>query len=330
MMTWTSNEHNIHKLIYSVSLVVINLLATILNGTFIILFIRFRQKLLTTNNTKLLLSMAVADFFVGATGLTTGVLFLTKQPMNIYKLLGTLPLFSCMYTSIISLGVMTLDRLISIKCALRYHSLMSSRLIHRVIALSWIVPLTLTLSCIIMYEYTNHLLELKFRNILLAICFTFGLTILLISSRILYSCIREQHQKLRSLLVSYKRVSTDVTVIPDMQGNSQRRKETSNDICLSSMCFWVVNAFIICWLPLTVYRLTYLFGRRPVLYLGRLSMCLATFNSVLNPCIYIIKRSAFRKCIKHLFELAGRTKDKVILKEKTSPREEFHLDNISS
>ena len=304
-MAWNSKEMYTHKLIYNFSLIVINSLAVIMNGLFVILFVRFHRKLLTKNNTKLLLSMAIADLLVGTTGVTTGVLFVTNQSRTVYKLLGTLPLFSCMYTSLISLSVMNFDRLISMKCALRYNSLMSQWRICKLIAFSWIGPIILTSISSIIYLVTNtYVIELKFRNILLTICFIFGFTVLLVSNRILYYSICQQRRKLHSLSVNYDRFTANLIIRSnvDTQANAKSRRSLNHDICLNAMVFWIVNIFIICWLPLTLYRFTYLFGRKPILWLGRLSMCLATSNSVLNPCIYIIKRRDFRKYIKQLFK----------------------------
>ena len=299
-MEWDPDEYELHTKLYHISLMTTNLMAIILNGMFVVLFIRFRRRLLRRNNNKLLLSMAVADVCVGITGTVTGSLFHTKQRKVIYKLCGILPLFCSMYTSIISLGIMSLDRLIAIKFSLRYHLLVFPTRIRKVIMWSWMVPITLTMINVLLIAMADFHIELKFRNVLLTIIVTTSFTVLFVTNRILYSSICEQQRRMaRVHVVHYNRNSE--MFAPAEQW--KQRKALTYEVGLNSMCIWVVNVFIICCFPLAVYRISYLLGRPPVLWLGRLSMCLATCNSVLNPCVYLIKRKEFRRNVKCLCNL---------------------------
>ena len=295
------------KIIYSVSLMILGALAALPNGMFVVLFIRFRKRLLKKSNNKLMLSLVTADLFVGAMGMLTGIAFVTNQPKAIYKLLGTLPLFCFMYASILSLGAMTLDRLVAIKFPLRYKSLITSKRVYKLIAFSWTLPIMLIPVDTIISFMIGWAFELKFRNVLLTVFVVFGFLILLVCNKSLYSSIGKQRRRLRSLSVRYERsrAETNVSILSDVQlvqVNAKKVRKASTDLCLCSMCVWVVNVFIICWLPLTVYRLSYFTGRPGIPWLRRLSTCLAICNSILNPCIYIIKRSDFRQHIKDLFE----------------------------
>eukprot|EP00112_Aurelia_sp_Birch-Aquarium-sp1_P008264 Seg1905.6 transcript_id=Seg1905.6/GoldUCD/mRNA.D3Y31 product="Dopamine D2-like receptor" protein_id=Seg1905.6/GoldUCD/D3Y31 len=76
---------------------------------------------------------------------------------------------------------------------------------------------------------------------------------------------------------------------------------TKRNIDMAHMCIFVVIAFILCWLPLVTYRLRYLLGMEAITWFRRLALFLATGNSMVNPCIYLLKQKSLRKYIKRIW-----------------------------
>ncbi len=76
-----------------------------------------------------------------------------------------------------------------------------------------------------------------------------------------------------------------------------------NEARVTFMCVCVVFVFIICWAPLTVYRLFFFMNKSLNLpWYRRFALCLASCNSLLNPCTYLIIRKDFRH---YLFKLCN-------------------------
>ena len=76
---------------------------------------------------------------------------------------------------------------------------------------------------------------------------------------------------------------------------------TKRNLDMAHMCIFVVIAFILCWLPLATYRLRYLLGMKAIAWFRRLALFLATGNSMVNPCIYLLKQKSLRKYIKRIW-----------------------------
>ena len=118
--------------------------AFILNLSVIILFFHYREKLLESNNSIFLFSMALADFLVGAFGILNQIQrykFLVsehEESIDIWKLFGVLPFFCSAFMSIFSIGVMTADRLISVQNTLHYNTVMTYLREKVLIVLIWV------------------------------------------------------------------------------------------------------------------------------------------------------------------------------------------------
>eukprot|EP00795_Rhopilema_esculentum_P004223 gene4223-20412_t len=105
---------------------------------------------------------------------------------------------------------------------------------------------------------------------------------------------RRRHNKIgmaRNLAMAFNRVRIR------RRNNPQTGRQTLD---MTHMCILVVLAFIFCWLPLTVYRCRYLLGMEPIVWLRRFALFLATGNSIVNPCIYLLKQKHLRKYVKRL------------------------------
>ena len=70
---------------------------------------------------------------------------------------------------------------------------------------------------------------------------------------------------------------------------------------MTVVCICIITVFLIAWLPLIGYRLSYVIGRdKAVVWLRRLSLCVAMANSILNPCFYFLLRQDFRSLLWNL------------------------------
>ena len=278
---------------YYLTFTLINTTAAIINFIVLVIFYHFRDGLLNTNSNRLLLSMTVADFLVGVLGAITGILLLTKQPDIIWRLSGMIPLYGGMFTSIIMLGLLTADRFIACKWPLRYHELMTTKRTLVLIRLAWVIPILITTIQAVILICTTDKIELQVRSIFLTVVFTAGVISLTTSNWILYRIVKLQRLKLRPTIH-----------VPS--GNDGKRPTTimKSEHKSSRMCLWIVILFIICWTPLTSYRFSALVGRKEAVpWLRRLSMCLAAGNSLLNPCVYFLKREDFREMFKRLLKI---------------------------
>ena len=166
------------------------------------IFIRFRKKLLyksgcstryglfSTHHNRLLFSMALGDLLVGVLTILYGCLLNSGQSRIIYKLCSVIPLFGTMFVSILSVVFITVDRAIALTCPLRYCKWITSTRVKQMIAMSWILPLFITIIETIIYLTKEAGTELKVRNCILISFFLLGFTILIVSNTVLISKVK--------------------------------------------------------------------------------------------------------------------------------------------
>ena len=143
--------------IYLPRLLGINGFGMVINFFVIMMFLRFHNKLLSTNNNKFLFSLAISDCLVGLFGIIGNILhYLFHKGLvnkDIMQLCGTLPIFGSFFMSILSLSLMTADRFIDVVYALRYHSIMTEfRANLLVVCFTW-----LTVAMILITQSAIHL-----------------------------------------------------------------------------------------------------------------------------------------------------------------------------
>ena len=139
--------------IYISCIIVLSIFIIIMNSLVIITFVRF-EGLRQNNNNLLVLSLSVADFYVGLAGNCLSIFFLSTKKKSISVLQDTgyifIPLSTGTFISCLTLILMTLDRLLAVTKPLHYHRIMPKNLFLSLLSLTWFVPCLLAIINIIL------------------------------------------------------------------------------------------------------------------------------------------------------------------------------------
>ena len=279
------------------SLTVVSLGALTINFLVIIMFVRFRHCLLSKNHNLILFSLAIADFAVGIGGILGGQLcyFLSegKIKLVVYKLGSSIPYFGSFFISILSLAIMTGDRLISVKFPLRHLVIVTREKVIGLIAGAWLLVVLLIVNQgVIFFVFGDKgWTEIRSRALLLCIFFSIALVILSISNAYLFIKVRGMRSN---------------RVVPSVHEGDQPLARNTRKAHAKSckVCIWLTILFIFCWFPVAIYYLIWLLtGKAPI---GRslLTFCLslASANSLFNPVVYLLQKKCFRDCFRNIFK----------------------------
>ena len=183
-------------------IIVLSVIAILSNVLVGCMFICYRHKLLGNVNNMFLLSMTSADLCVGITGLIQWILYLTLAKLTmVWKLCGVLPTFGSFFISIFSLAMMTCDRLISVKYALRYPAIMTERRAKLCITATWLIVFAYLVVQSVVFAYVSPWVELKARSFAVGALFSISSLVLSVSNTILYQLVRKKFS-VRKLLSS--------------------------------------------------------------------------------------------------------------------------------
>ena len=291
---------SVEDIAFAVSLITVGSLVLVANVIVVAMFIRFRRRLLGKIKNILLFSMSVADLCVGCAGILGGIIFYFQSTgqasVTAYKIGGLLPLFGSFFMSMLSLGILTTDRLVSIKYAVRYTVVITKTRIIRLIIASWLTVSGIIAILGILFFTVSAWIELRVRALLLGILFIIGSIILSISNSYLYLAIRSRNKQRATKAVS---TPVDKSAVDKKSQTSKNGTSSRNN---SRVCIWMTTCFISCWFPVSIYYLIWInIGHAP---LGRwmLAVCLsvASSNSLLNPIIYFLLRRDFRVYLRRL------------------------------
>ena len=317
---------------YSISLITVNALGMIVNFVVVVMFIRFRHHFFRKPKNFLLFFMSIADFLVGVAGILGGTLFhlyaIGVSNLTIYKICGLLPLFGSFFISILSLGIMTADRLISIMFPVKYSLVMNKGKVTILIYASWAAVILIIVTLGILFFTTSPKTELATRGYLLGIFFVISSIVLSISNAYLFRKLRELNAKrnekqnmplseMTKLKKDYKTMESlqekgvdsnhttrsGSTTSYDTDADEKDAKGKPSDKGNSMICIWMTLTFIICWLPASVYYgIWATTGHAPVnRILLAFCLCLASSNSLINPLIYFALRKDFRAYLLRIF-----------------------------
>ena len=182
-------------------LIILSTCTAIINILTFAMFIKFRKKLLRLNtHNRILCSMSLADALVGCFGTALGILLSVDSPKIYYKLAGNIPLFSCMFTSVSSLAILTADRLVALKRPHAYGTSEYTRLNIKMIIATWVVPLLVNIQQTIIYIETSADKELMVRGIVFSVFFSVGVVTLIVSNLVLYSGVRKYLKEKEAML----------------------------------------------------------------------------------------------------------------------------------
>eukprot|EP00795_Rhopilema_esculentum_P013473 gene13473-4352_t len=299
------------------------------------MFVRFRRRLLASTHNRILFSMALADTLVGIFGTSLGALLLLKQNSLYYKIFGNIPMFSSLFISVLSLALLTLDRLIALKRPFQYSSPKYRRLITRLLIFFWVVPIIISVQQIIVFIYLSSKYELTVRSILFSGFFLLAALVLICSNGFLISSIKKHFSVVRSRFSKQSGATTVVdeesptdyapkgvrkSVVLELQESQQKCKRTAAsgsdgqigssirgirrlELKQTSMfCIAIVTLFLLFWLPLAAYRTCYAAGiTLNISWLRRFALCLTVLNSLLNPVLYFLVKRDLRKYLKRTF-----------------------------
>ena len=329
------------SLLFYWSLIILDILTFLLNGVTCIMFVRFRRRLLASTHNMILFSMALADTLVGIFGTSLGALLLLKQSSLYYKIFGNIPMFSSLFISVLSLALLTLDRLIALKRPFQYSSPKYRRLITRLLIFFWVVPIIISVQQVLVFVYLSSKNELIVRSILFSGFFLLAALVLVCSNGFLIISINKHFSIVHSRLSKHsgamsvvdeesptdyalKVVKKSVVLEQHLQQSQQRCKRTAlsgSDGQIGSsfkgvrrlelkqtsiFCIAIVTLFLLFWLPLAAYRTCYAAGiSLKISWLRRFALCLTVLNSLLNPVLYFLVKRDLRKYLKRTF-ICGR------------------------
>ena len=294
------------SLAYYIVMAAINFLSILLNLLLLIMFLVYRRELLISPHNSILMAMLLACLLIGITGTVNWVLVALEVDKDVYKIIGMIPMFSCFLASIATLCILTLDQLIAVKHPLRYAAIVTSRRTNIAIATAFALALIFASIQIAILKIKGSNVELEVRGVVMTVIFLAGMLLLIIANYRLYQAIQYQRKRLLPLSCSNARASQEVTVgeaytIQSRQSSMQDSPKRVRKFKSGRMCIWLVVIYILHWLPLVVYRVTWTAGRETAIPLFlRISMILATCYQIIMPCIYLLKRGDFRQKLNQL------------------------------
>ena len=306
-MKWFLDHHNelqryhIHNQLemetrdlYWIAALIIGSSAIAANLTVIVTFCRFKRRILRRKVNRFLLSLAFADLLVGVFSVSLASCLLSNQRKMVYKVAGNIPLFGSLFASILSLSLLSFDRLIAVEMPLRYCSIVTCKRIAVSLASSWGFTF---LMCVQQYSFMfgfSYRVELRARGTILIICFFVGATVLTVTNALLYKATKEQYLKATES-ESFFHIDKGCGENTGTGDMAKRRRPKLSDLAASRECLCIVIVFICCYLPLSFYRLIYTYGfSLNDMHGRRICLLFALLSSVINPWIYFFKRRQFR------------------------------------
>ncbi|PWA19417.1 hypothetical protein CCH79_00017161, partial [Gambusia affinis] len=289
--------HSVNTLIYF-GLSLMSLVTTALNLLVIVSISYFRKLHSSTNF--LLLSLAVSDFFVGLfmffqITVINGCWFLGDLLCVLYYVLSGVLTSASVGTMVL----ISLDRYLAICDPLRYSTKVTTKRVQICVSLCWICSVVYNLvllrdnfhqpgkfnscsgECVVEIGFIENVADL-------ILTFILSITVIMLLYVRVFVVALSQVQAMRS------------NIIPIKQKHSKKTNVKKSELKAACILGVVVVSFIFCICP---YFCVTLLGKSSLLNTSTMTflLCLLSFNSCLNPLIYIFFYSWLRKAMKIIF-----------------------------
>ena len=296
-------ENHVDRLAPYISIIVLSVL-TILFNSAIVLVIPFYPNLRSRNSNKFLLNLMISNLCVGLVMLCYGAVVLSfnaaehtdqnhsKPPASISLMFGVLILLSVM-----NMIILTGDRLYAVKWTFRYFDSITSRRIHTVIVLPWVISFVYFIVLVTLINIGNdhtkdivqHIIYISFDFIAIV-----GFLTLTVSSSVIY-------REARIQLLRIARTSVTSSIIK--AGIKQDKDKTLKvrELRLAVINVGLVIKFVVFWLP-TLATMTYhlIYEAATSEFVEYLSLHLVLVNCVCDPTVYVLLSRDIHRAILHL------------------------------
>uniref|UniRef100_UPI00358F00D0 adenosine receptor A2a-like n=1 Tax=Myxine glutinosa TaxID=7769 RepID=UPI00358F00D0 len=296
------------NLLYIISELAIAVLAAGGNGLVCVAVLRTRQLRTVTNF--FLVSLAVADVFVGLVAIPCAILTDQGLPRNQFLLclfmLSSIITFT--QSSIFSLLAVAIERYVAIFNPLRYQAIMTPHNAIIIIVITWVISLVIGLvpalgwnkgppqSGLCLFVPIIDMSYMVYFNFFG--CVLFPLLIMFAIYARIFAQVRWQ----------LRRIATE------RHGNAENRegnKAMSKDVKTAISLFLVLFLFTVCWVPLHIINCLILLCPICQIPLPILStaIILSHANSAVNPIFYALRMRSFRQAFVNIL-LGGRRSKK--------------------
>ncbi|XP_078397514.1 adenosine A2c receptor [Cetorhinus maximus] len=258
-----------------------------------------RDHRLRTVTNYFLVSLAVADFCVGALAVPCAILTDLGIPRHNFHLCVLMLCVLIMLTqsSIFSLLAMAIERYAAIFRPLRYQSIVTPRNAGANIAITWLLSLLIGLVPLMGWHQLppadGHCFFVTVMDMTYMVYFNF------------FGCVLGP---LAAMFAIYTHILAEVRRLVTRRAGEGRRDGAQaagarREMKTASSLFLVLALFAICWLPLHVINCVLLLCPQcPVpLPLLLAATILSHANSAVNPILYAFKMKAFRRAFKAIF-----------------------------
>ncbi|XP_041929065.1 adenosine receptor A2a-like [Alosa sapidissima] len=271
-------------------------------GNFLVcLAVKLNKRLQTVTN-YFLVSLAVADFFVGALAIPCAILTNLGVPYhNLYLCILMLSvLIMLTHTSIFSLLAVAVERYIAILLPLHYQRIMRPCNARLIILVTWVLAF-LTGSIPLMGWHktppqSSHCFFDCFIDLTYMVYFNFFgcVLVLLVVMFIIYghifATVRRQMRRITTLQTAGE--------VPASRAASVRR-----EVRKATSLFLLLFLFTVCWVPMHVVNCFLLLCPRctvpvPIMLMA---IILSHANSAFNPLLYAYRMKSYRQTIKSVF-----------------------------